>query len=69
MQENYIELNTFIKINNLAGTGGEAKNIIRSGVVKVDDVTETRNKRKLYPGMIVEIDGKKLEVKKEIIKS
>lgn len=46
----YIELNTFLKIKNLASTGGQAKNLIRSGTIFVNDSVETRNKRKLING-------------------
>ena len=58
----YIELNSFLKINGLAPTGGQAKIIIRSEAVKVNNETETRNKRKLHQGDIVEINGKKFIV-------
>jgi ribosome-associated protein len=63
----YIELNTFLKIHNLASSGGEAKNIIRSGIVKVNNETETRNKRKLFENDNVEVNNKKFIVKKEIL--
>ena len=54
----HIELNTFLKIKGVEGTGGKIKLIIRSGNVKVNGETETRNKRKLREGDIVEYLGK-----------
>lgn len=57
-----IELNAFLKKKNLASTGGEAKVLIRSGVVKVNDVIETRNKKKLARGDIVNVSGKEFTV-------
>ena len=59
----YIELNTFIKINGLATTGGQAKTLIRSGIITVNETVETRNKKKLYNGDVVEYYGKKYKVK------
>lgn len=56
--DDYLELNAFIKMKGLAGTGGQAKLLIRSGVVKVNGEVETRNKRKLHKGDKVEVDSK-----------
>lgn len=60
---NYIELNTFLKINNLAPTGGQAKNIIRDGLILVNGTVETRNKKKLRNNDIVTFEDKKYVVK------
>ncbi len=64
----HIELNTFLRINGVAGTGGSVKLIIRSGSVSVNGYVETRNKRKLHAGDVVEYSGKKFEVKEGMIK-
>ena len=58
----FIELNAFIKAKGIASTGGNAKNIIRSGKVKVNDEIETRNKKKLFIDDVVEFDGNKFVV-------
>ena len=63
----HIELNAFLRINGVAGTGGGVKLIIRSGAVKVNGETETRNKRKLRAGDVVEYIDKKYEVSEGII--
>ena len=63
----YIELNTFLKIK-IPGTGGSIKLIIRSGSVKVNGEVETRNKRKLHAGDVVEYLGKKYEVEEKLIR-
>ena len=65
---NHIELNAFLKISGVGETGGMIKIIIRSGSVKVNGETETRNKRKLHAGDVVEYIGRKYEVKEENIK-
>lgn len=66
-KRDYIELNTFLKIHNMAGSGGEAKQIIRSEKVKVNGEVETRNKRKLRAGDKIEVDGKVFILKEEEI--
>jgi len=62
-QDKHIELNTFLKLQGLAATGGQAKIIIRSGAVFLNGTSETRNKKKLYNKDIVEYEGKKYVVK------
>jgi ribosome-associated protein len=46
----YQELNGFLHCKGVSATGGQIKNIIRSGAVLVNGVVETRNKRKLVKG-------------------
>ncbi|MBN9395956.1 MAG: RNA-binding S4 domain-containing protein [Candidatus Melainabacteria bacterium] len=60
--EKHIQLDQFLKYQNIAQSGGEAKHIIQSGAVKVNGVLETRRGRKLYLGDVVEIDGEKMTV-------
>ncbi|MCX6707532.1 MAG: RNA-binding S4 domain-containing protein [Candidatus Woesearchaeota archaeon] len=67
-ENDYIELNAFIRVNGLANTGGQAKLLIRSGAVSVNGEPETRNKRKLYERDKVKCNGKEFIVKKEVIK-
>lgn len=64
----HIELNAFLKISGVEGTGGIIKNIIRSGSVKVNGQVETRKRRKLHAGDAVEYLGKKYIVKEELIR-
>ena len=61
-QGKYIELADFLKVIGLSSTGGQAKILIRAGVVLVDGKVETRLRRKLRNGMIVEHEGKKFAV-------
>ena len=67
MKKGYIELNAVLKAKNLAQTGGRSKLIIRSGAVKLNGVVETRNKKKLFPGDIIEINGNKFVVEEEFL--
>jgi ribosome-associated protein len=66
--DEYIELNTFLKLNNIAPTGGQAKIIIRSEAVTVNGIIETRNKKKLRDGDIVGYSGKKYPVQISVYK-
>jgi len=68
MVKDYIELNAFLKVHDLAPTGGQAKNLIRSGVVTVNGEVENRNKRKLKVGDTVMCQGKEFVVKEENIR-
>lgn len=67
-QGKYIELQDFLKVIKLSTTGGQAKILIRSGVVLVDGKVETRLRRKLRHGMIVEHSGKNYTVNMEVLK-
>lgn len=46
----YIQLQQFLKLINLVSSGGEAKEIILEGNIKVNGASENRRGRKLYPG-------------------
>jgi ribosome-associated protein len=46
----YIQLNQLLKLLGLVDTGGEANLRIDGGEVKVNDVTETRRRKKLIQG-------------------
>ncbi len=67
--EPYIELNNFIKVKGLAPTGGQAKLLIRSGKVLLNGVVETRNRKKLYVGDKVVVEGKEFVVGKEVVRA
>ena len=64
----YIELNTFLKISGVKGTGGRIKRIIREGSAKVNGEVEARNKRKLHENDIVEYLDVKYKVAKEVLR-
>ncbi len=52
-----ITLDQFLKWSGVTATGGEAKKIIRSELVKVNGKKEVRRGRRLYPGDKIEIGG------------
>lgn len=53
----FIKLGQFLKFANIAAGGGDIKAILEAGKVKVDGEVETRRGRKLYPMMVVEVEG------------
>ncbi len=52
----FITLDQFLKFANIVASGGEAKFVIKSGLVKVNDEVEQRRGRKLYHGDRVEVE-------------
>jgi len=52
-----IQLDQFLKLADLVGSGGEAKHVIRSGTVLVNGTEETRRGRKLRHGDVVTFSG------------
>lgn len=61
-----VELYKVLKFENLAASGGEAKYLIADGLVRVNGEIETRKRKKIYPGDIIELDNicLKMEMKK-----
>ncbi|MGN6134193.1 MAG: RNA-binding S4 domain-containing protein [Aureliella sp.] len=59
-----LRLDHFLKISGLAETGGQAKHAIQNGEVQVNGQVETRRRRKLSQGDVVEIAGKRTVVQK-----
>ena len=52
----YIKLDSFMKLSSLAMTGGEAKEMILAGRVKVNGTECFARGKKLYPGYTVQLD-------------
>ena len=57
-----ITLGQFVKAAGLAATGGEAKQMIVSGLVSVNAVVDTRRGRHLAVGDIVQAEGTALRL-------
>lgn len=58
-----INLDQFLKWSGVVLTGGQAKLMIKEGLVKVNGQVETKRSRKLYPGDVVEFQGQTFLVK------
>lgn len=62
LSENHNELYKILKFNNLVQSGGEAKHVIAEGLVKVNGETETRKRKKIFNGDLIEFQGTVLEM-------
>lgn len=62
MSEEPFRLDQFLKLQGLVGTGGEAKIRIQSGEVLVNGEPETRRRKKLETGDVVEVGDEKAVV-------
>lgn len=60
-----LRLDHFLKLNAVSETGGQAKLLIQAGEVKVNGEVETRRRKKLQPGDVVEFEGKEYLVTDE----
>jgi ribosome-associated protein len=58
----YIELNKLLKILRWATTGGAANLCIEQGKIKVNGHTETRKRKKMKPGDLLEFEGQKAQI-------
>ena len=56
MATDYIKLDQFLKVIQVAASGGEAKLMIRNGAVSVNGEMELRRGRKLYDQDEVTVD-------------
>lgn len=57
-----IELYKLLKIESLASSGGEAKQMIADGLVQVNREPELRKRRKMIHGDIIEFDLERYQV-------
>lgn len=57
-----LRLDDALKLAGVAATGGAAKTLIQGGAVRVNGAVETRRKRKLVEGDVVEVGGETFEI-------
>lgn len=58
----FIKLDQFLKLADIASTGGHAKFLIQEGLVKVNGEIETRRGKKLRPNDVIEVEGNKIKI-------
>ncbi|MBP6143065.1 MAG: S4 domain-containing protein YaaA [Proteocatella sp.] len=58
----FIKLDQFLKMVNIAGSGGQAKIMIISEDVKVNGTIETQRGKKLRSGDVIEAEGRKFQI-------
>lgn len=62
VSEEPIELYKILKFENMVVSGGEAKYVISEGYVIVNGKVETRKRKKIFSGDVIEFGGKKILV-------
>jgi ribosome-associated protein len=63
ISEEPIELYKILKFENMVNSGGEAKYVISEGQVIVNGKVETRKRKKIFSGDIVEFGKEKIRIK------
>lgn len=58
-----VELYKLLKFEGLSASGGEAKAMVDNGLVLVNGAVETRKRRKLVSGDIVEFNNIKMQLR------
>ena len=61
--EEPIELYKILKFENMVNSGGEAKYVISEGQVTVNGEVETRKRKKIFSGDIIEFKDEKIHIK------
>ena len=62
----FIKLENLLKLSGSMSTGGQAKMVIKSGLVKHNGEICTERGRKVRDGDTVEFDGEIFEVKRDV---
>ena len=62
IRDETIRLGQLLKLAGVAGTGGEARELVQDGAVLVNGEVETLRGRQLRHGDLVDADGERLRV-------
>jgi len=60
-----VELYKILKFEGVVASGGEAKSVIENGLVLVNGEIETRKRKKIVSGDIVEFGGEKMRIQRQ----
>jgi ribosome-associated protein len=60
--EEPVELYKILKFEGLVSSGGEAKSVVAEGLVSVNGEIETRKRRKIVSGDIIEFADEELQI-------
>ena len=63
IRDDHIKLGQALKAAGLVENGGEAKEIIQAGEVRVNGEVDTRRGRKCLPGDVVEYRGETVQIR------
>jgi ribosome-associated protein len=62
IREETIRLGQLLKLAGIAESGGEARELVQDGAVRVNGEVETRRGRQLHRGDVVEAGGERVRV-------
>ncbi|MDL1978627.1 MAG: RNA-binding S4 domain-containing protein [Deltaproteobacteria bacterium] len=62
ISEEPIELYKILKLDNMVNSGGEAKYVISEGQVIINGKVETRKRKKIFSGDVVEFGKEEIRV-------
>lgn len=62
LRGDYIELVKLLKATSICESGGEAKQMVEEGLVRVDGEVESRKKRKITVGRIVTVGDHRVDI-------
>ncbi len=63
LEGDYVELNQLLKLTGQCDSGGAGKQLVASGVVKVDGMPELRKTAKIHAGQVVTLGAVRIEVR------
>ena len=58
-----VELYKILKFEGMVSSGGEAKSVIAEGMVLVNGETETRKRKKIVSGDIIEFNNETIQIR------
>ena len=58
-----VELYKILKFEGMSASGADAKSVIAEGLVKVNNITETRKRKKIIAGDTIEYNQEKILIK------
>ena len=58
-----VELYKILKFEGMVASGGEAKSVIAAGMVQVNGMVETRKRKKIVGGDLIEFNGERIQVR------
>lgn len=62
LEGEYVELNQLLKLTGICDSGGAGKQIVASGVVRVDGAVELRKTAKIRAGQVVRVGDVEIRV-------
>lgn len=57
-----VELYKILKFEGMAASGGEAKSVVEAGLVMVNGVIETRKRKKIVSGDVIDYQHEQYEI-------